>query len=253
MGPYYDPSNPSKSLYDQGVVVVAGGGGGCDQNTVTRTTTLFLKCNPAADTIRQVGAKQCTTPGCFDVSESALCQYAFAPMEWKGFCPMESQNPNLSSASVVKTSVCTTGVTGSKLSAQTTDPALFMSGFKACSCGPSRQCSSSLYECSCDASAKQCVTARVVSVTFSSGSEQEQSGTWATQPLNIKSMCVGPVWAPVTSANSGDALWQLTSGGRPGTASQVFLIPAQDGSSSLIAIGLVSFGANQTATCVSCS
>lgn len=35
----------------------------------------------------QVGAKQCTTPGCFDVSEASLCQYAFAPIAWSGFCP----------------------------------------------------------------------------------------------------------------------------------------------------------------------
>lgn len=177
VGPYYEPSNPNQFYYDRGVVIVSGGGDGCDQNTISRSTTLWLKCNPAASTIQQIGATKCTMPDCIDVTEPSICQYVFAPVEWKGFCPENK----LSSVSVVKGTVCTAGENGSTLSVETMDPASFLSTFKKCTCGPSDQCSS-LYHCSCDASAKQCTTARISSVTFFSN---DMSGTWSSQPVDL--------------------------------------------------------------------
>jgi hypothetical protein len=58
------------------------------QGTVTRTTTLWLKCNAAKTQLPLLGSNACPNAICVDVSESSVCQYQFAPIEWCGFCPL---------------------------------------------------------------------------------------------------------------------------------------------------------------------
>jgi len=101
--PYYEPADPTTLLYDGGVVVVAGGGDSCVQGTVTRTTTLFLKCDPNVLELPALGNNTCfsSPSSCLGITEASVCQYSFAPIPWAGFCPGYQPTPPPANATQV--------------------------------------------------------------------------------------------------------------------------------------------------------
>jgi len=105
--PYYEPADPTTLLYDGGVVVVAGGGDSCVQGTVTRTTTLFLKCDPNVLELPALGNNTCfsSPSSCLGIAEANVCQFSFAPIPWAGFCP-SSPSVNAVSVNLVDAKIC---------------------------------------------------------------------------------------------------------------------------------------------------
>jgi hypothetical protein len=129
VSPYYHPNDPTTPVYDGGVVVVASGGDSCAGGTISRTTTLFLKCDPSKTQLPFVGDRNCfaSPPQCPVVNETTACFYNMQ-ISWAGFCPtIISAPPRPTSVNLIWGSVYFhSGAAGTKATVVTSDFAPFL-------------------------------------------------------------------------------------------------------------------------------
>lgn len=142
MNPYHDPVT-KEVMPDQGVVITISGGDECS-NGVSRSTTMWFKCDPSVTSLPPASRPIAMSETDPSNGQITPCQYYFAPIPFAGFCPNQSGTDG--SSMVLHTAILEFSQTLMSVQAITTSRETFVSnGF---TCTPRASCSEKTYLCS---------------------------------------------------------------------------------------------------------